>query len=140
MHSVKIKRSKREIPKIDISKDFDRANWLYLRIVLINHLGFNYPFIKWIFACISSASFVVLINGSTSRFLHSKRVLRQGFPLSPLLFLLVAEGMSMAILDAKRRSIFEGIRISTNLNITHLLFVDNILIFYNESFKEAENI
>ena len=57
-----------------------------------------------------------------------------------MLFLLVVEGLSRAILDAKRRGLFEGIKIATNLNITHLLFVDDILIFYNDSIREAERL
>ena len=40
MHSAKIKKSKGAILKIDLSKDFDRVSWLYLRL-LLTHLGFN---------------------------------------------------------------------------------------------------
>ena len=39
-------------------------------------------------------------------------------------------------MDAKRRGLFEGIKIAANLNITHLLFVDDILIFCNGSIRE----
>ena len=73
-------------------------------------------------------------------FFLSERGLRKGFPLSPLLFLLVVEGLSRAILDAKRRGQFEGIKIDTHLNITHLVFVDDILLFCSGSIQEAENI
>ena len=62
------------------------------------------------------------------------------FILSPLLFLLVAEGLSRALLDAKRRGLFQGIKITTNLNITHLLFIDGILIFCNGSIREVERL
>ena len=136
LHSAKTKKAKGAIFKIDLSKAFDKVSWIYL----LTHLGFNYAFIKWVFACITTASFVVLINGATSPFFHSERGLCQGCPLSPLLFLLVVEGLSRALLDAKRRGQSEGLRVATNLNITHLLFVDDILIFCNGSLKEAENL
>ena len=93
MHNIKLNKSKGAILKINLSKDFDKVSWLYLKL-LLTHLGFNYSFIKWIFACISIVSFVVPINGSASLFSMTERGLRQGFPLSPLLFLLVAEGLS----------------------------------------------
>ena len=40
----------------------------------------------------------------------------------------------------KRRGLFEGIKIATNLNITHLLFVDDILIFCNGSIRDVEKL
>jgi hypothetical protein len=42
--------------------------------------------------CLTSISFVVIVNGSTSKFFNPKRGSRQGCLLSPLLFLIVVEG------------------------------------------------
>ena len=84
--------------KIDLSKAYDRFIWLYVRMILI-HLGFDVPFVRWVMGCISTASFAVLINGATSPFFKAERGLRQGCPLSPLIFLLVAEGLSRFLID-----------------------------------------
>jgi len=113
--------------KIDLFKAYDRVSWLYIRM-LLTHLGFELPFINWIMSCISTVSFAVLINGETSTFFSAERGLHQGCLLSPLLFLLVAEGLSREIGDAKSIGEFQGISISQNLRITHL-FVDDVLIF-----------
>lgn len=83
--------------------------------------------------CISLISFAVLINGATSPFFHSERGLRQGCSLSPLLFLLVAEGFIRFLKLACLEGEFKGIAISQVLSITHLLFVDDILIFSDGS-------
>jgi hypothetical protein len=72
LHSLKTARSKGEILKIDLSKAYDRVNWAYIRL-LLTHLGFQVPFIKWVMACISSVSFAVLINGAASPFFKSER-------------------------------------------------------------------
>jgi hypothetical protein len=79
--------------------------------------------------CITLVSFAVLINGVASPFFISERGLHQGFPMSPLLFLLVVEGLSKAIENAVRLGDFQGIQVAPGMRITHLLFMDDILIF-----------
>jgi hypothetical protein len=84
------------------------VNWSYIRI-LITHLGFEVPFIKWVMACITSVSFFFLINRVASPFFISERGLRQGCPMSPLIFLLVDEGLSRAIDNVFIIGEFQGI-------------------------------
>jgi len=128
LHSLKTKNLRGAVMKIDLAKAYDKVSWLYLRL-LLTHIGFGNDFIRWIMSCITTVSFSVLINGAASPFFHAERGLRQGCPLSPLLFLLVAEGLSRAILEAKAQGHFKGIQVAPDLYITHLLFVDDILIF-----------
>jgi len=90
---MKLKKLKGATIKINLSKAFNRVNWFYIRMLFI-HLGFGVAFTNWIMACLSSFSFSLLINGSTTPFFKAERGLRQGCPLSPLLFLLVAECLS----------------------------------------------
>lgn len=108
--------------------------------MLLTHLGFKIYFINWVVGCITSVSFVVLINGAASPFFKGKRGLRQGCLLSPLLFLLVAEGLSQLLLKAKREGSIKGLEVAVNLFITHLLFVDDILLFCNGSLIELKKI
>ena len=137
LHSLKARRMKGAILKIDLSKAYDRVSWIYLRL-LLTHLGFGINFIRWVMSCITSVSFSVLINGAASSFFHAERGLRQGCPLSPLLFLLVAEGLSRALRGARADGRFSGIQIAPNLNITHLLFVDDVLIFCSGTKGESK--
>ena len=108
--------------------------------MLLTYLGFKVDFINWIMGCITSVNYAVLINGATSPFFKGQRGLRQGCPLSPLLFLLVAEGLSQLILKAKREGILKGLEVAVNLYISHLLFVDDILLFSNGSQSEIKEI
>lgn len=107
--------------------------------MILIHLGFPHSYITWIMACITSPSFSVLINGSASSFFHSERGLRQGCPLSPLLFLLVMEGLSRLMEAAKRNGDIGGLGISDLCYLTHLLFVDDVLILLDGSVRDSRN-
>lgn len=87
----------------------------------------------WIRWCISTVKFSVLINGSPAGFFHSSRGLRQGDPLSPLLFVFVMEGLSRMTSALVSNGFVDGILLGTPdrgiINISHLLFADDTLIF-----------
>jgi hypothetical protein len=139
IHSLNTSRYRGDILKIGISKAFDWVNWSYLRL-LLTHLEFEDPFIKWVMVCITLVSFIVHINGVTSPFFQSERGLGQGFPLFSLLFLLVEEGLSRALTQATKSRDFQGILVEPGLRITHLLFVDNVLIFCSGRPRDAEKL
>jgi hypothetical protein len=87
----------------------------------------------WIAHCISTVCFSININGSPSGFFRSSRGLRQGDPLSPLLFVLVMEAFSRMIyatVDSGRLSGFSvGPSTQDAMMVSHLLFADDTLIF-----------
>ena len=78
--------------------------------------------------CLTSSNFVVLINGTPSKFFAATRGIREGFPLSPLLFIPVIEGLNLLIADARDHGLIKGIKISSSLALTHLLFVDDVIL------------
>eukprot|EP00253_Pinus_taeda_P023384 PITA_23384 len=139
IHSVKQLKRKGAVIKIDLSKAYDRINWVYIRM-LLTHLRFKYDFIRWIMGFISNVNFAIIINGAASPFFKSFRGLRQGCPLSPLLFLLVVEGLSHLIRSAKREGAVKGLEVAVNMFITHLLIVDDILLFTNGSLNEIKEL
>ena len=85
--------------------------------------------VEWIMGCIQSTSFIGLINGSPSAFFRPTRGIRRGFPLSPFIFLLVVDALSRLILKENRESKFEGVKVSSEEEVTHTLFVDDVLLF-----------
>jgi hypothetical protein len=137
LHSIKVKNIKALVLKLDLVKAYDRVDWGFLRLVLLQ-VGISLEETDWILGCVSSTNFVVLINGKPTSFFKSSRGLRQGFPLSPLLFLLVIEGLSRTIQEKVRDKKIEGVPVARGLSITHLMFVDDVILFGNGSISEWE--
>ena len=115
--------------KLDLEKAYDHVHWGFL-LYMLRRCGFTRRWRRWIFMCISTARFSVLINGTPCGFFASSRGLRQGDPLSPLLFILVMEALSRLLFRAREGGFISGYDIGqTNfLSISHLLFVDDTLI------------
>jgi len=58
-------------------------------------------------------------------------------PSSPLLFIIIVEGMSKALIQTKISGSFKGIKIGSNIFISHLLFVDDILFFCDGTMRDV---
>ena len=96
---------------------------------MLQRCDFSEKWRKWIRYCISTVKFSILINGSPSDFFGSSRGLRQGDPLSPLLFDIVMEALSR-LLDVvafawQFSSFFMGSTAGTSVMVSHLLFADD---------------
>jgi len=79
-------------------------------------------------ACVVDVNFAVLINGIPTPFSKAARALRQGYSLSPLLFILVMDSLSLHIKMVIQQNRCRPLPISRGISISHSLFVDDILL------------
>jgi len=80
-------------------------------------------------ACVENVHYIVIINGIPSPFFLAERGLRQGFPLSPLLFILAMNSLSLHINRAVYENRCRPVKICRNNYISHNLFFGDVLIF-----------
>jgi hypothetical protein len=122
--------------KLDIEKAYDHVNWDFL-LYMLKRCGFGERWCSWIAHCISSVRFSVLVNGTSTGFFGSSRGLRQGDPLSPLLFVIVMEAFSKLFSVTVQRGFLSGFSVGSSsngvINISHLLFADDTLVFCGAS-------
>ena len=100
---------------------------------MLERSGFSAKWRQWIFFCLSIVRFSIFINGSPCEFFGSSRGLRQGDPLSPLLFVLVMEALGRMLDKAVHEGHMLGFSVGNlegrSLAVSHLLFADDTLIF-----------
>lgn len=128
LHNIKTMRLKVMILKINVYKAFDRVKWLYITLILTHPCFKNY-FIKLTMCCITSTSFVVLINGAASNFFHAERGIRHGCPLSPLLFLQIVEGLRKLVHRSISHRTLKGSHIGNRKTFSHPLFIMMFISF-----------
>ena len=139
-HSLKSAKSKGLILKIDFAKAFDCINWEFLFHVL-EIMHFDVKWIKWIRNLFDSSRVSILVNGSPTEEFHPTRGLRQGDPLSPLLFNLIGEALSCLINAAHDKGLFEGVTIAGCPDkITHLQFVVDVILFLRNDTHSVHGI
>ena len=104
-------------------------------------MGFPQLWISWIMACVTSAAASILINGSPTAPFKLHRGLRQGDPLSPFLFDLAVETLSLVIEKASGLGLWEGVAVSRGgPKITHLQYADDTIIFCPPKLDFLHNI
>jgi hypothetical protein len=129
--------------KLDVEKAYDHVCWKFL-LYLLQRCGFSVRWRNWINFCISTAWFSILVNGCPSGFFPSSKGLRQGDPLSPLLFVIVMEALNRLLDRAVREDLFSGFSVGTSagnsLMLSHLLFANDTLIFCGADSDQVTNL
>jgi hypothetical protein len=107
----------------------------------MKRLGFHRKWVQWIMSCMSSVRYSICFNNKPLDFFTPSCGLRQGDPLSPYLFLLVADGLSKLIQDqVVKRNIQELHICCRSPGVSHLLFADDTLLFIKATEDQANKI
>jgi hypothetical protein len=103
------------------------VDWGFLEYIL-RRFGFSEKWISWMRACVFAGSMSILVNGSPTREIDIHRGLKQGDPLAPFLFILVAEGLGGAMRKAVDLELFKGFTVGRRgVVVSHLQYADDTL-------------
>jgi len=98
---------------LDFQKAFDSVEWDFM-FATLKRFNFGDMFIKWISVLYNKPLATVKLNGCLSTTFELKRGVRQGCPVSALLFLLVVEVMAQ---DVQQNPQIQGIQLTNSANV-----------------------
>jgi hypothetical protein len=124
--------------KLDISKAFDCVGWQYLLEVL-TALGFSTKWRNWISSILGTSSSRIIINGRTTQNIKHAKGLRQGDPLSPLLFIIAIDPLQRIIDQAARQGLLQPV-LPTKANLRCSLYADDAALFAHPSPVEMDRL
>jgi hypothetical protein len=126
--------------KINFEKAYDKVNWSFLQHTL-RMKGFSEEWCALIHNFVSGNSVAVKVNDDIDRYFQTKEGLRQGDPVSPILFNIVAGMLVIMIERAKDNGQFEGVvphLVDGGLSI--LQYADDTIVFMEHDSDKAVNM
>ncbi|GKD23438.1 RNA-directed DNA polymerase, eukaryota, partial [Tanacetum coccineum] len=111
---------------VDFEKAFDSVRWDFLDDIL-EKFGFGMRWRDWIQSCLKSSRGSILVNGIPTSEFQFHKGLKQGDPLSPLLFILVMESLHLSFLNVVSAGLFKGISLNSSLQIFHFFYADDVI-------------
>ena len=126
---------------LDQSKAFDRVDHRFFATVL-ETAEFKPEFRRWISIMYHNPQAVVQVNGRRSGAIAIERSVRQGCPLSPLLYVLALEPLLRRLRDEWTSPALRGVPFAGRLAAGVFAFADDITVFVSrqldiEAVKEA---
>src|SRR6185436_21040567 len=100
---------------------------------------FGHRWRAWITTLLASASSTVLLNGTRGRWFSHNTGLRQGDPLSPMLFILAMEPLQLMLQRATDQGLLSPIN-NRRAKLRISLFADNATIFLNPTTEEVQAV
>nr|KYP35680.1 Putative ribonuclease H protein At1g65750 family [Cajanus cajan] len=108
---------------------------------MLQRLGFDDRWISWIKECLRSSSMSVLVNGSPTKEFNVQKGIRQGDPLAPLLFVLIAEGLTGLVREAIKKKLFSGVSVgSCKVPVDILQYVDDTIFIAEDNLENVKTL
>jgi hypothetical protein len=140
IHELHSKKMDGILLKIDFEKAYDKVNWDFLQQAL-RMKGFDPKWCHWIQDFVTRGSVGVRVNDDIGHFFQTKKGLRQGDPLSPILFNIVADMLAIIINRAKDDGQVDGlIPHLVEGGVSLLQYADDTIIFMQHDLEKALNM
>lgn len=126
--------------KMDMAKAYDHLEWRFL-LRALQAFGFSPAARDLIYRNIANICYNFRINGEITGNFHSTRGVRQGDPLSPLLFVLAQVVLSFNLNRRIAQLNMMPYKVGRNkVSVSYLFYADDVLLFTNGSDNSLRNL
>jgi hypothetical protein len=108
LHELRSRKLPAMILKLDFEKAYDRVNREFLWEILL-HKGFSGMMVHRLMQLVQGGQTAINMNGEIGPFFRNARGVRQGDPLSPILFDFMVDGLAAILSRACRAGHIQGV-------------------------------
>ena len=110
LHDTKLRKENGVVLKLDFEKAYDKISRKFLKRCF-EQRGFDKRWCDWIWAVMTSGTLNVKVNDSLGPYFMCGKRVRQGDPLSPLLFNMTADVLAKMITIAQENNLITGLAV-----------------------------
>ena len=139
-HETKRRKEVGVILKLDFEKAYDKVNWSFLFEVL-KLSGFSGKWCTWMQQVVTGGTVSVKLNDKVGPYFVSSKGVRQGDPLSPILFNVAADCLARIVRKAQRANLITGL--AENLipgGVILLQYADDTIVCLQNDMTKARNM
>ena len=127
--------------KIYFEKAYDKVKWPFYLFQVLKMKGFSPEWRALIRNFVQGGSVAIKVNDDMGHYFQTKKGLRQGDPLSPMLFNIVVDMLAILIERAKNDGQIAGVvphLVDGGLSI--LQYADDTILFMEHDIEKAKNL
>jgi len=140
LHETMKKKEVGVVLKLDFEKAYDKVNWNFL-FDCLKLWDFCDTWINWIKDVVTGGTVYVKLNNVEGPYFVSHKGVRQGDPLSPILFNFVADCLARMVRQAQQNGLLCGL--TDNLipkEVAILQYADDTIIYLKDDLEMARNM
>lgn len=140
LNSIHQKKQAGILFKIDFEKAYDNIKWSFV-YKMMKAKGFPDKWCDWILKVVKGGKVAIRVNDQIGHYFTTHKGLRQGDPLSPLLFNIAADALTILIKRAEQQGLIKGLGMDVmREGVAILQYADDTICLIQDSLEYAKNL
>lgn len=124
---------------VDFEKAYDKVEWNFI-LMMLSAFGFPSKFCDYVRILLKDAFALLEINGTLSQLIPLSRLIRQGCPLAPTLFVITSDALYYLPRDDTLSPRVQGIILLNDSELIDIQFADDTSFFLKLSTHNIDSL